>query len=70
VSIVPNSASPGLPLSLTQDAAGTKSGPTVGPGDTLFVLDAELHDDTWVYLVRTDEGAKGWIAEKQLAVKP
>ncbi|WP_447983655.1 hypothetical protein [Nitrospira sp. Nam74] len=70
VSIVPNSASPGLPLSLTQDAAGTKSGPTVGPGRTLFVLDAELHNGTWVYLVRTDEGAKGWIAEKQLAAKP
>jgi hypothetical protein len=34
------------------------------------VLDAELHDHTWVYLVRTDEGAKGWVAEKQLAARP
>ncbi|MBA2252018.1 MAG: hypothetical protein H0W13_04830 [Nitrospirales bacterium] len=70
VSVVPNSASPGLPLSLSQDAAGTKPGPMVGAGRTLLVLDAELLDNTWVYLVRTDEGAKGWMAEKQLAVKP
>jgi hypothetical protein len=58
------------PLVLSQDAAGTKPGPTVGTAGTLSVLDAELHDNTWVYLVRTDEGAKGWIAEKQLAAKP
>jgi hypothetical protein len=70
VSVVSNSASPGLPLSLSQDAAGTKPGPTVGAGGTLLVLDAELHDHTWVYLVRTDEGAKGWVAEKQLAARP
>ena len=70
VSVVPNSTSSGLPLLLSQDAAGTKPGPTVGAGGTLLVLDAELHDHTWVYLVRTDEGAKGWIAEKQLAAKP
>jgi hypothetical protein len=70
VSVVPNSTSPGLPLSLSQDAAGMKPGPTVGAGETLLVLDAELHDTTWVYLVRTNEGANGWIAEKQLAAKP
>jgi hypothetical protein len=33
-------------------------------------LDAELRNNSWVYLVRTDEGAKGWIAETQLAAKP
>jgi hypothetical protein len=33
-------------------------------------LDAELHENAWVYLVRTDQGAKGWIAEKQLTAKP
>lgn len=70
VSLVPNSASPGLPPSLSLDAAGTKPGPPVGAGGTLLVLDAELHNNTWVYLVRTDEGVKGWIAEKQLAAKP
>lgn len=70
VSVVPNSATPGLPLSLSQDAAGTKPGPTVGAGGTLLVLDAELHDHAWVYLVRTEEGATGWIAEKQLALIP
>lgn len=70
VSVVPNSTSPGLSLSLSQDAAGTKPGPTVGAGATLLVLDAELRDNTWIYLVRTDEGAKGWVAEKQLIAKP
>jgi hypothetical protein len=59
-----------MPLSLSQDAAGTKPGPTVGASGTLLVLDAELYDHTWVYLVRTEEGAKGWIAEKHLGVTP
>jgi hypothetical protein len=70
VSVVPNSASPGVLRPLSQDAAGTKPGPMVGLGETLRVLDAELHENTWVYLVRTDEGAKGWIAENQLTAKP
>lgn len=67
VSVVPHSASPGL-LSLSQDAAGTKPGPPVS--GTLLVLDAELRENTWVYFVRTEEGAKGWIAEKLLTAKP
>lgn len=70
VSVVPNTASPGVLSPLSQDAAGTKPGPMVGLDETLRVLDAELHENTWVYLVRTDEGAKGWIAEKQLIAKP
>ena len=70
VSVVPNSATPGMSLALSQDAAGTKPGPTVRPEGTLLVMDAELHDRTWVYLVRTEEGAKGWIPEKQLAMAP
>lgn len=70
VFVVSNSAPPGLPVSLSQDAAGSKPGPMAAAGGTLLVLDAELHDNSWVYLVRTDEGAKGWIAEKQLALKP
>jgi hypothetical protein len=55
---------------LNQDSAGTLPGPSVKSTDTLVVLDAELQGQSWVYFVRNDEGAKGWVAEKQLAAKP
>lgn len=70
VSVLPNPVSPVMSLSLSQDAAGTRPGPTVSTGATLRVLDAELHENTWVYLVRSDAGMQGWIAEKQLLAKP
>ena len=70
VVVVENPDLPAMPPSLSQDAAGTTPGPIVRPAGTLLVLDAELHNNSWVYLVRTDEGAKGWIAETQLAAKP
>ena len=69
VSVLPNPVSPVMSLSLTQDAAGTRPGPTLSPGATLRVLDAELHENTWVYLVRSDSGIQGWVAEKQLRAK-
>jgi hypothetical protein len=70
VVVVENPDLPAMTPSLSQDAAGTTPGPIVRPAETLLVLDAELHNNRWVYLVRTDEGAKGWIAETQLASKP
>lgn len=63
-------ATPGDMVTLMQDAAGTKPGPAVRPGVTLTILDGELQPSGWIYLVRTDEGAKGWIPEKQLRLKP
>jgi hypothetical protein len=60
---------PGKTIFLTGDAAGTKPGPVVRPGAVLTVLDGELRDDAWVYSVRTQDGAKGWIPERRLKGK-
>jgi hypothetical protein len=54
---------------LSADAEGTRPGPTVRAGSTLTVLDAELQNTGWIYSVRADGGAKGWIAETRLAGK-
>lgn len=70
VFVVENPDSPATAPSLSQDTAGTIPGPIVRRAGTLLILDAELHNNTWVYLIRTEEGAKGWIAETQLAAKP
>jgi hypothetical protein len=56
-----------IPLSL--DPEGTKPGPVIRPGVTLSVLDGDLQPTGWVYSVRTDDGVKGWIAEKRLRLK-
>ena len=70
VVVVENPDLPAMAPLLSQDAAGTTPGPLVRPAETLLVLDAELHNNSWVYLVRTDEAATGWIAEAQLTAKP
>lgn len=57
-------------LTLFQDAAGTKPGPAVRSGTGLTILDGDLQPSGWVYAVRTDDGAKGWVAEKRLRLKP
>lgn len=66
----PNPAAPTAPLLLTQDPEGTKPGQSIKPSDPLVVLDAEMHNNRWIYLVRSEEGTKGWVAEQQLAAKP
>ena len=70
VSVVMNPDSPGMAPSLSRDVAESIPGSMVRPADTLLVLDAELHNNRWVYWVRTESGAKGWIAETHLAAKP
>lgn len=70
VSVVMNPDSLAMPPSLSQDVAETIPGAMVRPAETLLVLDAELHNNRWVYWVRTEAGAKGWIAETHLAAKP
>jgi hypothetical protein len=62
--------SAGDAITLMQDAAGTRPGPTVRPGSTLTILDGDLQSSGWIYSVRSDEGAKGWIAENRLRLKP
>lgn len=57
-------------ISLSADSAGGNPGPSVRSGSVLIVLDAEWQHNGWVYQVRTEDGAKGWIAEKRLTAKP
>jgi hypothetical protein len=60
---------PGGSSPLFADASGSKPGPVVRFGATLTVLDGDLQPSGWMYLVRTDEGAKGWVSEKRLRLK-
>jgi len=59
-------ASPGSPIALSTDSMGAEPGHGVRPGEIVTVLDAEWLGNRWVYLVRTQDGAKGWIPERQL----
>jgi hypothetical protein len=61
---------PGDTVTLMQDAAGTKPGPAIRPGMTLTILDGDLQSSGWVYSVRSDDGAKGWVLENRLRLKP
>lgn len=70
VTVAVDPALAGGTLTLFQDAAGTKPGPAVRAGTGLTVLDGDLQPNGWVYSVRTDDGAKGWVAEKRLRLKP
>ena len=58
------------PTPLTPDSAGKKPATaTAAPGSTLVVLDADLQNFAWVYSIRTEQGATGWVAEKNLVAK-
>lgn len=70
VSVLGNPTNPGTKVVLAQDAEGTKPGPAIPPGTALTILDGDLQATGWVYSVRSDFGTKGWLAEKQLKLKP
>ncbi|MGQ0667239.1 MAG: hypothetical protein ACT4O4_09410 [Nitrospiraceae bacterium] len=70
VAVLPDPAAPGEKVFLMQDAAGTKPGPAIPPGTVLTILDGDLQGGGWVYAVRSNYGTKGWLAEKQLKLKP
>jgi hypothetical protein len=58
------------PTPLTADSAGKKPGTaSAAPGSTLVIVDADLQGFAWVYSVRTEQGATGWVAEKNLIAK-
>lgn len=69
VQIVANEIAPPSVVTLAGDVEGAKPGPTIPPGATLTVLDGELRNNVWIYLVRSDEGTTGWIPESQLKPK-
>lgn len=70
VTVAVDPALAGGMIALSQDPAGTKPGPAVRPGTGLTILDGDLQQNGWVYSVRSDDGVKGWIAEKRLRLKP
>jgi hypothetical protein len=70
VAVLPDPAAPGEKVTLMQDPAGTKPGPAIPPGTILTILDGDLQNSGWVYSVRSGYGTKGWIAERQLRLKP
>ena len=69
VTITMDETAPGGTISLFADSSSSKPGPIVRPGVALTVLDGDLQLGGWMYLVRTDEGAKGWVSEKRLRLK-
>ena len=70
VSVLADPTNSGKKVVLAQDAEGTKPGPAIPPGTALTILDGDLQASGWVYSVRSDFGTKGWLAEKQLKLKP
>lgn len=70
VSVLGSPTNPGAKVALAQDAEGTRLGPAIPPGTALTILDGDLQAGGWVYSVRSDFGTKGWLAEKQLKLKP
>lgn len=69
VSVLLDPASPAGAM-LTADAAGMQPGPRIRPGSVLTVLDAEFHNNTWIYHLRTEDGLKGWASEQRLIARP
>ena len=69
VTVTVDETAPGGSIPLFADSSSSKPGPIVRPGVTLTVLDGDLQPGGWMYLVRTDEGATGWVSEKRLRLK-
>jgi hypothetical protein len=69
VTVTVDETAPGGTISLFADSSSSKPGPIIRPGIALTVLDGDLQPSGWIYLVRTDEGAKGWVSEKRLRLK-
>lgn len=70
VVILADSTKPTGPVSLMADPGSSRPGPTVAANTSATVQDGELRNNSWVYSIRTPQGATGWISEKQLQAKP
>ena len=69
VTVTMDETAPDGSIPLFADSSSSKPGPIVRPGVSLTVLDGDLQPGGWMYLVRTDEGGKGWVSEKRLRLK-
>jgi len=70
VMVSPDPINPGMALSLSGDAAQTTPGPPVKAGAVVTILDGEFQANSWVYALKTQEGAKGWLPENRLRAIP
>jgi hypothetical protein len=69
VTVTIDGPSPGGSISLFADSSSSSPGPNVRPGASLTVLDGDLQPGGWMYLVRTEDAATGWVSEKRLRMK-
>ena len=69
VAVTGDNTAPEGNISLYAESSSNKPGPIVRLGVSLTVMDGDLQPGGWVYLVRTDEGAMGWVSEKRLRLK-
>ena len=69
VTVTVDEMAPGRSIPLFADSSSSKPGPIARPGVSLTVMDGDLQPGGWMYLVRTDEGVKGWVSEKRLRLK-
>ena len=69
VTVTADDMAPGGSIPLFADSASSKPGPVVRPGVSLTIMDGDLQPGGWMYLVRTEEGIKGWVTEKRLRLK-
>ena len=69
VTVTGDNTTPDGTMSLYAESSSNKPGPIVRLGVSLTVMDGDLQPSGWVYLVRTDEGAMGWVSEKRLRLK-
>jgi hypothetical protein len=69
VTVTGDQVAPGGTIPLFADPAGINPGPLVRLGVSLTVMDGDLQPSGWMYMVRTDDGTKGWVSEKRLRLK-
>ncbi len=69
VTVIPDPNRPKSPMPLFVDSVGTKTSTTVLAGTTLTIRDGDYQKNGWVYAVRTQDGRKGWIPERNLKLK-
>jgi len=69
VTVTVDDTAPGGNIPLFADSSSSKPGPVVRPGVSLTIMDGDLQPGGWMYLVRSDEGVKGWVSEKRLRLK-
>ena len=69
VTVTQDDTIPGGNIPLFANSSGSNPVLTTRPGISLTIMDGDIQSGGWMYLVRTDEGALGWISERRLRLK-